>query len=618
MNKSQASFAYASSGNMVHVKSLLTVNLLGLLLSRAFVLEGAMPFGTAFFSAALLNRGTAVTVFLSAAAGIISTAGLEKSYRHMAAMGLVFLVLRIYGRKKVPNRQGASLVTSFLMLGTSVFWMYLSGGFVPMDVFSIGFEALAGGILVYIFDYAFAVFLDPKKGRISREEAICAAVTMAIAVSGIGALRVWHISVKTMVLAAVIMTAAHSGGAAVGSAAGVLLGITSGLMTTRAAAMIGVFSFAGLLSGTFRELGRAGSIVGFIIGSSILSLFIGGPVPAINMEEMLAASLVLVLIPGRVLEDLSRIMDREWKTSLKQASIDTKTGEFISVRLKELAGVFGQLSATFSDVSFKEDFLGNSGLNKLFDGICGRVCKNCSFYKTCWGKEFFMTYQSVFELLGAAEEKGRVELKHMPPPLRKKCIKPDDLLEAVNYLFDLFRINYKWQLKMEDCRNLVSQQLEGMASVVENLAGEIDMNFSFNEKLERSVSSGLSRQGIEISRVTAVEKPGKGLEIYLDKKPCYGCRECAKKVVPAVAAVTGKKFGKPGYVCNIRNGVCSLKLVEARRFNVTTGVCTAPKAGSQVNGDNYTFVELRDNQYLIALSDGMGTAPKPPWKAQPP
>ncbi|HOO12056.1 MAG TPA: stage II sporulation protein E [Bacillota bacterium] len=608
MNKGQASFVYSSPGNVIFVKGMLMVNLLGFLLSRAFVLEGAMPFGTAFFGAALLNRCMALPAFLSVAAGTVSTVGLIESYRYIAAMGLIFLMLRLSGRKKAPDRRRASFAALFSMMGTSAYWMYLTGGYAPMDIFAAGFEALAAAILVYIFDYAFELFPFSEREYLSREQAICAAVTMAIAVSGVGALRVWHISIKTMVAAAATMTAAHSGGAAAGSAAGALLGVTSGLMTTRAAAMVGAFSFAGLLSGTFSELGRAGSILGFIIGSSILNFYIGSSaMPVINMEEMLAASFILALIPGKVLAGLSRIMERELGGVTGPVSYEAKAHEFISVRLKELAGVFSQLSATFEDVSFKEDFLGGSGLNKLYDGVCQRVCKNCSFYRTCWEKEFYTTYQSVFELLGTAEEKGRAELKHMPPPLRKKCIKPDKLLEAVNYLFDLFRINYRWQNKMEDCRNLVSQQLQGMSHVINSLPGEIDIKYSFNEKLEKSISKGLSRQGIRISRVSVLEKPGKGLEVYLDKKSCYGCRECVKKVVPAVSAVTGKKFGKPGYVCSIRDGMCSLKLVEARKFNVTTEVCTVPKADSQVSGDNYTFAELRDNQYLVALSDGMGT-----------
>ena len=99
---------------------------------------------------------------------------------------------------------------------------------------------------------------------------------------------------------------------------------------------------------------------------------------------------------------------------------------------------------------------------------------------------------------------------------------------------------------MEDCRNLVSQQLQGMSDVIENLAGEIDIKYSFNEKLEKSISKGLSRQGIGVSRVSVLEKPGKGLEVYLDKKSCYGCRECVKKGEYGDSAVTWEKVWQAG------------------------------------------------------------------------
>ena len=608
MNKSQAFPIYTPSRDAAYIRGMVAVNFMGFLMSRAFILENTMPFGTAFFSAALLNRCMPIPTFLSAALGIISIAGLEASYKYMAMMGLSYIIMRVFFRKNPIGRHSASLVTFFAMLGTSALWLNPAGSWTPLDMIIIGFEALAGGILVYIFDYAFSVIMDLGRGRhVTSEEAICTAVAIAVTVSGIGALRIWHIAIKTMVMAVVILMGAYTGGAAAGSAIGALLGITSGLMTTRAAVVVGVFSFAGLLSGVFKELGRAGSILGFIIGSSILNFYIGGgAAPVINMEELLAASLLFILVPGRFLERLACMADGEEETH-DRVPYHIKAREFASIRLKEFAGVFAQLSATFNDVSFKEDFLGSQSLNRVIDSICDRVCQNCSFRRACWEKEFYTTYQSVFELLYVAEEKGMVEEKHIPPPLRKRCIKPDRLIEAVNYLFDLFRINYKWQLKMEDCRNLVAQQLEGMSGVMENLAGEMDMHLKFNKNLEKDISSSLAGKGIEVFRVAVVERPGRAMEVYLDKKSCFGCRECAKKVIPEVSAVTGRKFNKPGYLCSIKNGVCSFKLVEARKLNVSTGVCTAPKNEGQINGDNYTFMELKDNQFLIALSDGMGT-----------
>ncbi len=607
MNKSQTLLARAPSRNIAHIKALLAMNIIALLLSRAFILENAMPFGVAFFSVALLNRYRPIPVFFSTALGMISVAGLRASYRYMIIMGVLYLILYLILRKRTIKKQGASLITFFTMLGISMLWLNTSGGYTTFDMLIVGFEALAGGILVYIFDYAFRHIKGLGKNKhISREETICTAVVIAIAVSGIGTLRVWHITVRTAVTVVLIMISAYNGGAAAGSAAGALLGLTSGLMGTRAAAMVGVFSFAGLLTGTFKELGRVGSILGFIIGGSVLNLYAGSSVPIINMEELLAGSFLFVLIPGFVLEGIS-FATEDYGNVRNRVPYHIKAKEFALIRLKEFAAVFSQLSATFNDISFKEDYLGIHSLNNLIEDICGRVCRDCSFRKLCWEKDFYFTYREIFDLMCIVEEKGRAKKEHMPPDLRKRCLKPEELLDAVNYFFDLFKINYKWQLKMEDCRELVSQQLGGMAEVIGNLAGEMDMHLSFNGKYEEDISRALTEKGIEVFNTVVVEKPGRGLEVHLEKKACFGCRECTKTVIPEVSAVTGKQFSKSGYLCSIKRGICSLKLLEKQKFNVSTGVYTAPKEKDQINGDNYTFMELRDQKYLIALSDGMGT-----------
>ncbi len=608
-NKSEALPLYASSKAAPYLKEIIALNVIGLMLSRAYILENAMPFGIAFFGAALINRGLLLPLFLSVVLGIISIGGLTVSYKYIVMLALVYVIMRIFMRKKEIRRHTVSLITVFSMLCISAVWLNIHGGYTLYDIFIVGFEALAGGILVYIFAIAIPILSGRDRGlNITREEAICAAVTLAIAITGLGTLRLWHLSVRTVVLAAAILTSGYTGGASVGSAVGALLGVTSGLMTTRAAAVIGIYSFAGLLTGTFKELGKAGSILGFIIGSAILSFYLGGGgMPVINMEELLAASLLFGVIPGRVLKNISRFTSIGRGDTAERASYNIRAKEITSIRLKEFSRVFGQLAVTFNDISFKEDFADNTGINRLFDGICDRVCKECSFYKTCWDREFFDTYQALFGLVSYVEEKGRAEVKHIPSRLKKRCIKPDQLVEAINYLFVLYSINYKWQLKMEDCRNLVSQQLDGVARVIENLAGEVDMELKFNEGLEQSIYNGLNRQGVKVSQVMVMEKPGKRLEVYIEKKSCYGCRECVKKVVPVIEDAAGRKFNKPGYVCNIKKEICSLKLVEAQKFNITTGVCTGPKAESQVSGDNYSYMELKEHKYLVALSDGMGT-----------
>ncbi len=609
MNRSQAVSAYIPPRSVAHIRTLLTVNLIAFLISRAFILENAMPFGIAFFSVTLLNRYRPIPVFFSTTLGIISVAGLKGSYKYMIMMGILYIILHLIFRKRDLKKQGTSLITFSVMFGVSMLWLNIFGTYSIFDILIIGFEALAGGMLVYIFHYAFGIIKEWGKNHyISREEIICTAVAIAVAVSGVGALRVWHITIKVAIMTLLITISAYNGGAAVGSAAGALFGLTSGLMGTQAAAMAGVFSFGGLLAGTFRELGRAGSVLGFIIGSSILNLYVGGsPLSVIGMEELLIGSVLFMLIPGFVLEGLSFITGDHVKIHNNRIPYHIKAKEFAMIRLKEFATVFSQLSATFNDISFREDYLDIHSLDRLIDNICNRVCRDCSLRKICWKKDFYMTYKEIFELMCTAEEMGQIGEEHIPPGLKKRCLRPRDLTDMVNYYFELFKINHKWQLKMEDCRNLVSQQLGGMAGVIENLVGEMNVKLNFNGKHEDDIHDALIKEGIEIFNTVVIEKPGRGLEVYLEKKACFGCRECIKKVIPVVATITAKQFKKAGYLCDIRKGLCALKLVEKQRFNVSTGVYTAPKKENQINGDNYTFMELKEQQYLIALSDGMGT-----------
>lgn len=609
INKSEAYPAYNSYRETVNLKAMLAVNLLSFLLARAFILDGVMPFGVAFFSAIILNRFAVLPVMISAAAGLISLGGIELSYKYLSVMALILLVTRVVLWKKQLKRYQVSVITMVLMFGVSFGLMYIKGDYYLYSVFTACFESFAAGILVYIFDYAMPVVIGfDKRNLISKEEMICLAVALAVAVTGLGNIQAWNISAKIVIMAVLVLVSGYVGGAAAGSAVGAVFGVISGLTTNWVVTMIGVFAFAGMLAGTFKELGRAGSALGFIIGSAILNFYlIGQAASVISMQELLVSSTIFLILPGKFLKQFSNLACMEDIKIKNRSAYNERAKELTAIKLCEFAKVFGQLSTTFEGVSFKEDFSDIVGINKVFDGICARVCKECTFYRSCWEKEFYTTYQSVFGLVSKVEEKGYGDLKDIPETLRKKCIKPQKLIETVNYLYDIYRINYRWQVKMEDCRRMVSQQLEGISGVIESLAGEINLNMSFNENLEENIHVELDKHGVEVSQVMVLEKQGRRLEILIDKKSCYGCRECTKKIIPVVSGITGKKFNKPGYICSIKNDKCMIKLVEAQKYNITTGVYTASKDDSQVSGDNYTFMELKDNKYLIALSDGMGT-----------
>jgi len=612
LNKSQTYSMHHPIKENINIKSLMMVNLFSFFLARAFILEGIMPFGMAFFASSIISGYALLTVSLSVIAGMISVAGITFPVKYLIMITLLFLTVRVILRKRVLNRHLISLMTFTIMLSVSIIELHLGGGYTLFDVFIVSFEAFSAGVLVYIFNYVTPIIRDfYSRKLLSREEMICLSVTFAIAVSGIGDIEIWHISMKIVMMAVLVLISGYIGGAAAGSAAGVVFGVVSGLTTSVAPTVIGVYAFAGLLAGTFKELGKLGSILGFIIGSAVLNFYAISDIGMIiSMEELLAASLMFGVIPAKVLRERLTYTSVENLKSNNRIAYNLRAKELTLIRLKEFSKVFGQLAATFNAVSFRENFADNSNINKLFDGICNRACKDCSFYRSCWEKDFYTTYNSMFELVSQVEEDGQAGMENIPEHIKKKCIKPNVLIETVNYLYDMHRINYKWQFKLEECRQLVSDQLGGISQVMENLTSEINMNLKFNEDLEKTIYVELDKEGINLSRVMVVEKEKNRSEIYIEKKPCYGCRECNKIISPVISNITGRKFEKQGYMCNIHNDICFTKYVEAQSYRVSTGICTSPKAQNEISGDNYTFMELKDFKHLMALSDGMGTGAK--------
>ena len=111
-------------------------------------------------------------------------------------------------------------------------------------------------------------------------------------------------------------------------------GHTSGLMTTGRRRWLEYFPLRGFirhLPGT----GQAGKHTGLYYRQLHFEFLYRRWCDAgYQHGEMLAASFVLALIPGKALEGLSRVMEREWGGMAGPVPYEAKAQEFISVGLR--------------------------------------------------------------------------------------------------------------------------------------------------------------------------------------------------------------------------------------------------------------------------------------------
>jgi stage II sporulation protein E len=64
------------------------------------------------------------------------------------------------------------------------------------------------------------------------------------------------------------------------------------------------------------------------------------------------------------------------------------------------------------------------------------------------------------------------------------------------------------------------------------------------------------------------------------------------------------------YVNKMENNKCVIEFQESPTFNVVSNVGRSCKSGEKFNGDSFTFGKFKNENYIVVISDGMGSGPE--------
>jgi stage II sporulation protein E len=364
------------------------------------------------------------------------------------------------------------------------------------------------------------------------------------------------------------------------------------------------------MCGLLKNLGRFGCPLGFIISNALMTFYINGSTEVlIRFYEIFAASLLFVSLSTGFIKKLSGYKMVIAGEYLKERSYNVRVKEHTIERLSELSGVYKSLADILKDTVQDGSYFSHTDASQIIDQVVGKTCSSCGMASSCWKRDFYNSYQYLFNLLTTIENGGDSKKNINLKDFRKRCLKPEEIAEGLRYYYDLYRNGLSWKKKMNESRLLVSDQLKEVSAVVSDLALRIDMDVEFDRDMEELIMVGLDNEAVRVKDViVAREENGLDIDIRIDS--CGGKRECMKIIIPIVNKITGKKFNKKDMLCDLIHGsICSIKLKEAKRYQIATGIARMNKSGT-ISGDNYSFIELKDGKFMIALSDGMGTGPK--------
>jgi len=585
------------------------------LLGRGQLVGGLMPFGLAIYASTYGLDVNRLLIAVFVILGMISSGAREQIY--VAAAGMIlFNAFNIpfknnSGKSKQNFRLAVIAFISTLIPGMVA--VYLQG-FLLYDLLKTLFCAFVAFLLIFVFRNAVPIIGEArKKYALSGEEMISIAILAALALSGLGEFKIFGFGLKNILSILTILIFSYKCGPGVGAAAGVTVGLMVSMSTAVTPLIIGSYAFCGLLSGIFKNLGKIGASLGFVMGNAVLTLYLNGSTEVlIYLKEIVVAVGVFILIPQKLLDTVSGPFNRNIAINFDKKGYSSRIRDITVEKLNKFSMAFKELSKTFSEISQTKVVTDKQDISSLFDRVADKVCKDCSLCLHCWDRNFYNTYQVMFKIIERLDVKGRIEERDIPGYFLERCERVEDFVEAVNNIYEIFKVDMVWKSRIGESRNLVSQQLEGLSKVISNLAEEIDVDVYFKSDLEDVILLELGKAGVKAGEAVVFENKEQKYEISISHKGCGGKRSCVSIIDKVVSDVIGRKMIKESTDCcqTGKSGQCTLKLIEEETFRVTTGIAKLAKYDGLVSGDSYTFMNSGDGKFIIALSDGMGSGQK--------
>ena len=578
------------------------ISILGFFIARASIMKGMTPFSISFLSG-YLSKGNSLFIPLLLSAGVLSVHKFKR-FEYLFSIWTIYFIYNIFlSKKKNISSVYMSLISSLIYVGFKLINIIVLKNYYIYDLLMVLFEGIIIFTLGYIFSNGIQVIKSKNKIK-TNDDIICIFIVFAITLSGFNEISIFNLSIKNILSVFLILLFAYNKGATFGAGMGATLGMISYLYKPDMPFILSALSLSGLISGVFKDLGRIGSILGFVLGNSIISFYINGYLTSfIDIREIIISSVLFYFLYGYIennfVGNLFGLRDVE-------KSYSDRIKDITSYKLKEISDVFSELSSTFEKVYENKKLIGNSDIAGFVDGVVNKVCKNCSMRKFCWQDDFYTTYYSMFSIVNMIELNGFIEEKKLPDQFKKNCMRTEDIVYNLNYMFDMYKVSYIWREKIFETKELISEQFSDLSDIIEELIEDINKNIEFDKDLEKVIYTDLRNEGIDVSEVLVIEN-GENFEINLELDRYSNKKSCLDDAISIVSKSVGMPLKEEFQSYNSYESKDRIKytLIEANKYAAFTETSTNKQPLNYISGDSFTFGENK-NMYFAALGDGMG------------
>lgn len=580
------------------------------LLGRAVILESLMPFAAAYFGVIyFLRRDIYPWIAVSLVAGSLLAAEPAPMWIAME-IAVLFLFLKGLEAYEKAELSSAPIVVFTATLLVQLFGVFIGDSLSWYNFMLVVVEAGLSFVLTLVFIQAIPVLTMTKKtATLKNEEIICLMILLASVMTGAVGWTMYGMSAEHVMSRYMLLLFALAGGAPLGASVGVVAGLILSLADYGAIVQMSLLAFAGLLAGLLREGGKMATAFGMLLGTSILSIYVGSQADVMaSTWESVAAATLLMLTPKGMIRTISRYVPGTSEHAKSQHEYAKRVREVTADRVTQYSDVFRQLSRSFGQLNKGvTDVSRDDEISHFMNAVAKKSCVSCHRQNACWEDKFFHTYKMMTDMMTAVEEDRVPGRKELPKSWTAHCVKTPQVLSDMERQYELYNNNMHWKKQIFDSRQLVADQLLGVSQVMEDLAKEIKREGQTlhlqEEQIREAVEGlGLSIQGIDIVNL---EEGNVDIEVYHTFSK--GFDECRKIIAPLLSDILGEHIAVKSEIPPLKNGEPTLVTFgSAKQFEVETGIAGAAKGGDLLSGDSFSLTELGNGKFAVAISDGMG------------
>ena len=517
----------------------------------------------------------------------------------------VFLIITM--RWVFENKKNicASPITFWTFLGSSIIFLVTTNNISIYNILLILCEAIMATGAAFFFSHAKTI-LDNKvsyKGLSSNELTVLI-VSFLIILVPVMSITVYSISLGKILAIYAILFFALNIEASNSAVIGIFIGLAVLLNTEYTNSYIimsyGLGSFFASLSKKHKAL--AVTSVFFVIHGAVLmfSNFFDNRSFYSSFFELLLSCL-LFLTTSHLFSSKISLTNQSEIENLNCENVKN----LMLLKLSFAANTLHDIAMTTQQVSKKLSQNSSPTIEKIYHQCASQICNKCNLKMFCWNTAYNDIVDSFNNMTPILRQNGKITSQDVSVFMKQKCKNLEEILANINQNYHKFIAQKGVNRKVAEIREVVTDQFDGMAMMLQDFAKEFHEINQFDKKTSIKAKKILSNMGLKVSAITSfVDKYGR-LTIEARSNSIKDTDLIGKTIALQLSDACQRNFGAPSFVKLSSN--MKLTITEKPNYQIDFGVTQLSCGNLKDCGDSYNyFVDSKSKAYLI-LSDGMGT-----------